>query len=169
MFVLQRMHPHRHIFCRILWKNRATELGNNVSLVIMFVDILDSDATLAFACLHDGLMDTIAIHTFATKLRQERRMNIYDTLWISMQQRVGHLRQEASQHNEIHPIVGQKLQNFFASRPLLLTYINTRNMQILRPFENIHILTVRHDQHHSAFSTFLLEITDDVFGIRTIA
>ena len=83
MFVLQRMHPHRHIFCRILGKNRTTKLGNNVSLVIMFVDILDSDATLAFACLHDGLMDTIAVHTFATKLRQKRRMNIYDTLWTA--------------------------------------------------------------------------------------
>ena len=32
MFVLQRMHPHRHIFCRILGKNRTTELGNNASL-----------------------------------------------------------------------------------------------------------------------------------------
>ena len=85
MGILQLVDPLGKGIRRIIGQDGASGLEENLALVIMRIDIVNRDARLRLASGQHRLMHMMAIHAFAAKLRQQRRMDIDDPIGESIQ------------------------------------------------------------------------------------
>ena len=58
-------------------QDRTFRLKNDITFIIMFVDVLDGNAAFMLAGCQHRFMYMHAVHAFASKLWEKRRMYIY--------------------------------------------------------------------------------------------
>lgn len=80
MFVFQCKHTACQCISRIIGQHRACSLKNGVAMVILLIHIVNSNATMFFFIVNYGLVHMVAVHTLASILWQQGRMNINDAL-----------------------------------------------------------------------------------------
>src|SRR5215211_6379458 len=79
----------------------ASRLKNDVTFIVMFVNIMNSNTGFYFTRIDNGFMNILSIHTLATVFRQQGWMHINNTAGICLNQNLWNLPQKTSKHDQI--------------------------------------------------------------------
>ena len=95
MLVFQLVDFLRKGFGGVGGRNLAGGLENGGALVVVLVDKMYGNAALCFASGYYSLVHAFAVHAFATKFGQQRRMYVDDTPRESREQILRHKPNQA--------------------------------------------------------------------------
>ena len=93
-------------------------------------------------------------------------MNIYNFIRISMQDTVRHTCKETGKDDKVDSSIFQQRQYSCPVHPFGLAHTGERNIQTTCTFQNKGTLSISQNQLY-VHQFAILEITDDILGIRT--
>ena len=82
MFMFQKMYPLRQGFSGIVFKDVTCCLEYRVAVIIVFINIVNGDATFLLLCSNYCFMNLVTKHSFAAILWQQRRVDVDDLIGI---------------------------------------------------------------------------------------
>ena len=84
ILIFQSMHPIGQGNKSIIGLHFTAILNDNLSLIVMFIRVMNGDTTLRIARIQHCLVHLITIHTFPAIFREQRRMDINHLVGISL-------------------------------------------------------------------------------------
>ena len=130
---------------------------------------MDGDACAAFAGLDHGFMDPAPIHALAAVGREQRRMDVDDASGVAGYQKRRHHQQKASEHNQIDPAGFQQWQYGVRISETVGRKDACFHAETFGTADHTRLSLVGDHQRHLGPAVGLAEISDYVFGIRSVA
>ena len=109
--MFQRLYVAGYVFGRISGQNGATRLENKLALIVTFVYVMNSDARFGFSGGNNGFVNKVTVHSLTTKFREQRRVDVDNSVRKRPDQIGGHEPHKARQYDQVGTLLEQKLRN----------------------------------------------------------
>ena len=156
-----------YVFDGVVGRKGHMILRNDLATITNGCDVMHGHARFCFTGGFHSLVDMMAPHAFASKLRQESRMNVDDAAWKCLEEVIGHQWQEARQHDELHVVAAQQWQHLVSIGQLGFWDNNSGNAQSPGAYQSKRIGTIADNENHPG-NIRLTEVPDELFTIGTV-